>query len=248
MCDWYYLERGSIRDETVGPIDTETLAKRIRRGEIKPDTPVSSPQKTGNKWVTITAFPKLVEIHAEGERARTREREREKEAKKEERERQKQAKKEAKVAAKQKKVLIKQQEASGKLDKQRQQTLAQRNSSAGEAYTGELLPPQPGGSPVQADAQGPVIQQPTMARPQPQQVNVIVNQPTQSGESNTVAVLLNIFLFPGLGQLVQGRAVAGIVWMFSWVVSLILIFALIGLFIAPLVWILAIVDAATYRG
>jgi hypothetical protein len=72
MSDWHYRKSGAIRDETVGPIDTETLAKRIRSGDITPRTAVSSPQKTGGKWVAVAAFPKLVEIHSEGERERER--------------------------------------------------------------------------------------------------------------------------------------------------------------------------------
>lgn len=234
MSDWYYRKSGAIRDETIGPIDTDTLARRLQRGEISPETLVSSPEKTSSKWVTIAAFPKLVEIHAEGVRARVRERERLIEAKRE-----------AKLAAKQERALAKQEKAVAKVEKQRQKTLARQTAIDEAPRSGELLPPQ-AASPFQPGAQPVPVQQPFVAQPAPQQiVNVVVNQPAQS---NAVPVLLNFFLIPGLGQLVQGRVLAGILLMLCWGISLALIFVLIGFFLAPLVWIIAIVDAALYRG
>ncbi len=75
------------------------------------------------------------------------------------------------------------------------------------------------------------------------QTTVVVQQ----NESNAVPVLLNIFLWPGLGQLVQGRAGAGIVIMMIWFGALISICAGIGLFLAPVVWLIAVIDAALYK-
>ncbi len=66
MTTWHYNKQGAIRDEQVGPIDTETLARRIERGEIKPDTLIASGEKTGGKWVPMRAFAKLVVIYERG--------------------------------------------------------------------------------------------------------------------------------------------------------------------------------------
>jgi TM2 domain-containing membrane protein YozV len=164
-----------------------------------------------------------------------------------ERERMVEVKKEAKLAAKQERALAKQEKALARAEKQRARTLAaQAPAELLPQQPAELLPPQPAASPFEAGAQPAASPQPIVAAPQ-QIVNVVVNQPIES-HSNTVPVLLNFFLLPGLGQLVQGRVLAGLFWMFCWVVSFVLIFVLIGIVLAPLVWILAIVDAALYRG
>jgi hypothetical protein len=77
---------------------------------------------------------------------------------------------------------------------------------------------------------------------QPQPQVVIVNQPSQ-----VVPALLNAFCWPGLGHFVQGRLLAGLIWLCLWGFSLALCFLVVGVFLAPIVWILSIVDAARYN-
>lgn len=114
MSDWYYIQKGMIRDETIGPIDTDTLAKRIRRGEITPDTIIFSPDKTNNALVKMSAFQKLVEIYVPGEQERTREAEKQREAKIEQRRLEKE------LAAKQKE-LARQERMREKMEKMKEQ-------------------------------------------------------------------------------------------------------------------------------
>jgi len=70
MTTWTYIKRGAIRDEEVGPIDTEMLARRIEKGEIKPDTPIASPEKTQGQFVEMRRFAKLAIIYEQGREAR----------------------------------------------------------------------------------------------------------------------------------------------------------------------------------
>jgi hypothetical protein len=165
MADWYYVRPGMIRDETIGPVDTDTLAKRIKRGELTPETILSSPEKTGNKLVRMSAFPKLVEIYEEGERERAREAERAKEAKLEARE-----------LAKREKELTKQEKLSAQVAKKEAERARAIQSS---------LPP------VVVQQAAP---QPASARqvaPQPGYVQQIVSRPATVQEvgKNADAVL-----------------------------------------------------------
>lgn len=57
--------------------------------------------------------------------------------------------------------------------------------------------------------------------------------------------LLGSFFVPGLGQLINGEAAKGIVIFGLWCMALLLIFVLVGFFIAPAVWLWGMVDAYT---
>lgn len=70
MTTWHYIKQGAIRDEQIGPIDTSTLAKRIERGEIKPETLISSQEKTQGQFVPMRMFEKLALIYEQGREAR----------------------------------------------------------------------------------------------------------------------------------------------------------------------------------
>ena len=104
----------------------------------------------------------------------------------------------------------------------------------------------------------PPQQQTTFAQPQsgvqvqttrdqsgvPIQQTIIVQQQQQS---NTVPVLLNFFLLPGLGQLVQGRVITGIFLICCWIISLLSLFVIIGFLLVPACWLVAVLDAAMYK-
>ena len=66
--------------------------------------------------------------------------------------------------------------------------------------------------------------------------------------SNTIAALASFFI-PGLGQLVQGRAAAGILFFvadgIAWVLTFLTLFMLIPLPIIITIW--AVVNAAKYK-
>lgn len=61
-------------------------------------------------------------------------------------------------------------------------------------------------------------------------------------KSPALAVIASFFL-PGLGQFVNGQAGKGVVFLVSYVVSLLLILALVGFILAPMVWIWSMIDA-----
>ncbi|WP_416306389.1 hypothetical protein [Neptunicella sp. SCSIO 80796] len=69
----------------------------------------------------------------------------------------------------------------------------------------------------------------------------------QGSGGNVLAALCNIFI-PGLGQLLQGRILAAILFFVFWCISWALVWVLIGWVILPIVYIWCIIDAAKYRG
>ena len=54
--------------------------------------------------------------------------------------------------------------------------------------------------------------------------------------------------FPGLGQLIQGRILAWLLWWVALFVSALLTLAVIGFITTPILWILCVIDAAKYKG
>lgn len=236
MAQWHYIRSGSVRDETVGPIETGTLAERIRQGDITPETMLRSPEKTGGRWVPMRSFPPLVAIHREGEQARQ-----------EARERERAAKQEARRLAREERALAKRDEAQRKL-RQRKQLIEARDRHERESLPGAATLEQPAAPPAPAVGAAPIYQQ----APQPGAsiVNVTVNSP-QARQSNAGAVLLS-FLFLGLGQVSQGRLGAALLW---WALSaanlaacLTLVWIPFALLVGPLLWVLCIIDAGMYRG
>ena len=146
MTSWNYMKSGAIRDENVGPIDTETLAKRIERGEIKPETMVCSPEKTHGEWIEMRRFPKLAAIYHRGIDDRA------------------EAKAQAKAAKAEERKLMKQEKALAKRERASRPEPAQRVGPPAE-----LLPAQP--EPVHY---AQPIQQP-QAAPVQQQTSITVN-------------------------------------------------------------------------
>lgn len=68
----------------------------------------------------------------------------------------------------------------------------------------------------------------------------------QGSGGNVIAAICNIF-FPGLGQLVQGRLFAAILFFVFWLVSGALVWVLVGWVLLPIVYLWSIIDAARYR-
>lgn len=66
---------------------------------------------------------------------------------------------------------------------------------------------------------------------------------TQVAPKSPALALLGSFFVPGLGQLMNGAAGKGVLMFVAYVISLVLILAFIGLFLAPAVWIWSMVDA-----
>ena len=51
------------------------------------------------------------------------------------------------------------------------------------------------------------------------------------------------FFWPGLGQIIKGQVLKGFIIMFFMFLSIILVFFLIGIIIAPILWIWNVYDA-----
>jgi TM2 domain-containing membrane protein YozV len=77
---------------------------------------------------------------------------------------------------------------------------------------------------------------------QPQQPTVIIHNQS----SQALPALVNFFL-PGLGQLIQGRLIAAVVWWVVLLFSVSLIFFAIGIITTPVLYIACIIDAARYK-
>ena len=54
------------------------------------------------------------------------------------------------------------------------------------------------------------------------------------------------FLCPGLGQLIQGRVLAGLIWFVAVCISGLLCFVAVGFVTTPILWIWCVVNAAKY--
>jgi len=68
----------------------------------------------------------------------------------------------------------------------------------------------------------------------------------QGSGGNVLAAICNFFI-PGLGQLVQGRIFTAILFFVFYVISLVLIWALVGWLLVPIVYLWSIIDAARYK-
>lgn len=78
--------------------------------------------------------------------------------------------------------------------------------------------------------------------------NVVVNvHQAPSRQSQALPALVNAFCFPGLGQLIQGRLLAAIVWWCLHLLAALSISIGIGLILWPIVWLLCVLDAARYQ-
>lgn len=66
---------------------------------------------------------------------------------------------------------------------------------------------------------------------------------TQVAPKSPGLALLGSFFFPGLGQLVNGQVGKGIAMVVAYLVSLVLLFVLIGFVLVPAIWIWSMVDA-----
>lgn len=52
--DWYFVKTGFfIKHKRIGPISEQDLLKRIERGEVHPDTMLSSTSKTRGHWIPM---------------------------------------------------------------------------------------------------------------------------------------------------------------------------------------------------
>jgi hypothetical protein len=79
---------------------------------------------------------------------------------------------------------------------------------------------------------------------QPVHQTVIVHVPQVS---TVLPALVNAFCVPGLGQLIQGRLIAAIVWWLLYGLAGLSVFVGVGLILLPLCWVACILDAATYN-
>lgn len=216
---WYYMKTGVLSENQEGPLREPAFLKLAMTGAIKANTKISSPTRTKGQWILAQTVSSLMAKVNEGKLNR--------EAEKKQLAKEKNAKKIAIVA----------QKSATKIEdaRQKQNVAVQRTADA------DQRPQLPANPTIQS----------LSGQTQPAQPVVINNQQTvviQQRQSNTVPVLLNIFLWPGIGQLVQGRVLAGVFLMGGWFISLLLCFLLVGFVIAPIVWLIALIDSAIYKG
>jgi len=69
----------------------------------------------------------------------------------------------------------------------------------------------------------------------------------QGSGGNVLAAICSFFI-PGLGQLVQGRVLAAILFFIGMVAAWALTWVLIGWVLVPVIYIWCIIDAARYKG
>lgn len=68
----------------------------------------------------------------------------------------------------------------------------------------------------------------------------------QGSGGNVIAAICSFFI-PGLGQLVQGRIMAALLFFIGMAVSWVLVYIAIGWILVPIVYIWCIVDAAKFK-
>ena len=69
----------------------------------------------------------------------------------------------------------------------------------------------------------------------------------QGSGGNVLAAICSFFI-PGLGQLVQGRIMAAIIFFIAAIIAGALVILLVGYILYPIVWLWGIIDAARYQG
>ncbi|MDP5033134.1 MAG: hypothetical protein NWQ54_05020 [Paraglaciecola sp.] len=69
----------------------------------------------------------------------------------------------------------------------------------------------------------------------------------QGSGGNVLAAICSFFI-PGLGQLVQGRILAAILFFIFAGISVALFILLVGYVLYPIIWLWGIIDAARYKG
>lgn len=89
--------------------------------------------------------------------------------------------------------------------------------------------------------QGPQLPQ----APQTVQQTIVVNQ--GAVPSQALPALVNFFCFPGLGQLIQGRPLAALIWWTLHGLAAASCLVLVGFVLWPIVWIACVIDAARYN-
>lgn len=82
-------------------------------------------------------------------------------------------------------------------------------------------------------------------RPQPQPIQHVQVVMPHVRQSQALPALVSFFL-PGVGQLIQGRPIAWIIFSTAWVIGVLLLCVGIGFFIVPLVALIATIEAAVY--
>ena len=73
---------------------------------------------------------------------------------------------------------------------------------------------------------------------------VVVNQ--APAPSQALPALVSFFV-PGLGQLIQGRVLAALIWFTLSILASLSVLIVIGFVLVPVVWIACTVDAAKYK-
>lgn len=68
----------------------------------------------------------------------------------------------------------------------------------------------------------------------------------QGSGGNVLAALCNVFI-PGLGQLVQGRVIAALLFFIFWAISGVLVWVLVGWILLPIAYLWSIIDAARFK-
>ncbi|MCL2119239.1 MAG: type II secretion system protein GspG [Planctomycetaceae bacterium] len=92
----------------------------------------------------------------------------------------------------------------------------------------------------------PITPAPQYQQSFPQQTVVNVHQAApQHHQSQALPALVSFFL-PGVGQLIQGRVIAWLMWTGLWIIACISCFVLVGFILAPIVAILCVVETATW--
>jgi TM2 domain-containing membrane protein YozV len=66
---------------------------------------------------------------------------------------------------------------------------------------------------------------------------------TQVAPKSPGLALLGSFFFPGLGQLMNGQVGKGIAMFVAYLISVVLLFVVIGVLLVPAIWIWSMVDA-----
>jgi TM2 domain-containing membrane protein YozV len=101
--------------------------------------------------------------------------------------------------------------------------------------------------PASAPAPPPSFQPPASAPPPQQQFQAPVGgYSTGLSSKNPAISLLISFIVPGVGTIINGETGKGIAILVGYIVSLFLIIVLIGILLAPAVWIYGMYDA--YQG
>lgn len=233
---WYYSTAGILGDKTHGPFSEQAFSELCRDGKVALEDLVCCPARHGQKWTKCADIPSIAKLIRDGKVHRERKLHSEiahlkfvKLQEKEERQRQREHER----------IALEHQAEQRRAEEQRLAAEQQRAAFERQQQEIQAVHQQAQASPFHRHEASPLKN--GMVR------HVEYVDSPDMAARKLAAILINFLCLPGVGQLILERYLLGLFFLGGWLISLVLIPVYIGLLMAPIVWLIALIDVATYR-